>query len=42
MGSESDGDDFESLATLLALAILASSNATHTLLIVEDEYSRRL
>ena len=43
MGSDSDGDDYESPATLLAVAIAHSPNTRCTLLVlVEGEDSRRL
>ena len=43
MGSGSDGDDYESLAILLAIAMTHLPNTRHTLLVLaEDEDGRRL
>ena len=45
MGSENYGDDYESLATLVAVVLAAFAKHRHTLLLlafVEDEDSRRL
>ena len=43
MGSDSDGDDYESLANLLAVAMAAFASTRNTILVlVEDEDNRRL